>query len=364
MPPSARPHLTHIKPAFHGGAGFTIPCFNDAGQKQIMDFSTCCNPYGPPKAVRTALRKMNAEHYPDPDCSQLIMVLSRDLGLHTNNLIIGSGSTELIRLTVNAYAGPGDTIVIPCPTYSEYELAAAIADTHVIKYIVSEKDGFKLDCKEFILFAGQHHPAIIFLCNPNNPTGQYLSQEEVANILEAFPETLVVLDEAYIAFTDSAWQSSKLLLKDNLFIMRSMTKEYAIAGLRLGYGMASKAIITNLKKVRPPWNVNTAAQEAGLALLSCQDQPTQNVLKIKKLKKYLVDELTGMGFHCVPTNTNFFMFKTGNSRLFHKQMLGKGILVRDCTSFGLPEYVRIAPLGGTQCRKFIHAVREIQAVKP
>lgn len=359
-----KPHLAGIKLPFHGGVSFTVPAHKNAGQKEIMDFSTCCNPYGPPKAVRTALVKADVQRYPDPDCSQLAMTLSQKLGLHPDKLIVGSGSTELIRLSVIAYAGPGDTIIIPCPTYSEYELAAAIADTRIKKYVAGEKDGFKLDCQKFISFAGRQHAAIIFLCNPNNPTGQYLSQEEVASILEAFPQTLVVLDEAYIAFTSGAWDSGKLLFKDNLLIIRSMTKDYAIAGLRLGYAIASEDIIANLKKVRPPWNVNAAAQEAGLAALSCRNYPTQYAKRISRLKKYLIDELMDLGFDCVPTNTNFFLFKTGNASRFRKKLLAKGVLVRDCASFGLPEYVRIAPLGIIQCRRFIRAVKEIQAAKP
>ena len=345
----------------HGGASFSSKDSNGLIQKGVMDFSTCCNPYGPPKAVYRALRSIDAEHYPDPDCNQLTQMLGQKCGVRPANLIIGSGSTELIRLAANAYSGPGDMVIIPCPTYGEYELASKIANAQIVRYQIKEKNGFKLACGEFIKYAKLHNPAIIFLCNPNNPTGQYLGLHDVERILNSFPDTLVVLDEAYIAFTEGAWNSHNLLARDNLFIVRSMTKDYAIAGLRLGYGMASETIIANLKKVRPPWNVNSAAQEAGLAALSYDDYTAQCADRIRTSKTYLIKELTGMGYNCVPTHTNFFMFKTGNACRFQKQMLAKGILVRDCTSFGLPEYVRIAPLGITLCHKFIRSVKEIKA---
>jgi len=361
LPPSPKPYIENIKPVFHGGASFTKRENTECNDLDILDFSTCCNPYGPPKFVHTALSKIDIEHYPDPESSKLVRLLSQKLGIPSASLIAGSGSTELIRLAAHAYFGAGDTVVIPCPTYGEYELAGKIVNAHIEKYYVNEKDDFKIDCDEFIFFAKSHRPAGIFLCNPNNPTGQYLSLMEVEIILKSFPDTLIILDEAYIAFTDNAWDSRGLLKRNNLFIVRSMTKDYGIAGLRIGYGMAAEAIVANLKKVRPPWNVNSAAQAAGEAALFYYDYLTQCTDRIRRSKTYLARELANMGYTVVPTSTNFFLFKAGNAGHFQKQMLAKGILVRDCTSFGLPEYVRVAPLKKTHCQKFIQAVKEMQA---
>lgn len=361
MPPSPKSHVANIKPAFHGGASFTKRENAEYNDLETLDFSTCCNPYGPPGIVRTALRKFDIEHYPDPESSKFIRLLSNKLGVTPDSLIAGSGSTELIRLAASTYLGPGDTMVIPCPTYGEYELASTIVNARIEKFYVNEKDGFSIDCDEFISFAKSHHPAGIFLCNPNNPTGQYLGWSCMEKILDSFPDTLFILDEAYIAFTDNAWDSRSLLKRKNLLIVRSMTKDYGIAGLRMGYGMASANIVANLKKVRPPWNVNSAAQAAGEAALSCDDYLTQCTDRIRRSKTYLTGELANMGYKIIPTSTNFFLFKAWNANHFQKQMLAKGIMVRDCTSFGLPEYVRVAPLKITHCQRFIQAVKEIRA---
>jgi histidinol-phosphate aminotransferase len=325
-----------------------------------MDFSTCCNPYGPGKTIRSAMNKIDAAHYPDPDSRQFVNSLSQKLRVPASRIITGSGSTELIRLAAHAYFGPGDTVVIPSPTYGEYGLACAIVNARVVKYAISENSNFQMDCDAFISFAKPHKPAGIFLCNPNNPTGQYLSINDVKRILDSFPDTLVVLDEAYIAFTTGAWDSRSLLARNNLLIVRSMTKDFALAGLRLGYAMACEDIIENIKKVRPPWNVSSAAQSAGIAALSSDDYLANCTEQIARSRTYLTREIRSLGYQVVPTRTNFFIFKTGDACKLHGQLLKKGILVRDCASFGLPNYVRVAPLRITQCKELIKAIKEIQ----
>jgi histidinol-phosphate aminotransferase len=326
-----------------------------------MDFSTCCNPYGPAKNILSAMSKIDAGHYPDPDSSQFVRSLSQKLGVPAARIIAGSGSTEIIRLAAQAYFGPGDRVVIPSPTYGEYEVACSIVDARIVKYAINESSDFQLDCSSFISFAKPHKPAGIFLCNPNNPTGQYLSIHDVQKILDSFPDTLVVLDEAYIAFTTGAWDSRTLLTKNNLLIVRSMTKDFALAGLRLGYAIASEDIVENMKKVRPPWNVSSAAQSAGVAALSSGVYLSNCTERIDSSRTYLTREISNLGYHVVPTHTNFFIFKTEDAGKLQRQLLKKGILVRDCASFGLPNYVRIAPLRITQCKRIIKAMKEIQA---
>jgi histidinol-phosphate aminotransferase len=360
LPPSPRSHIQLLKPVFHGGVSFVQGIPPVINQNITMDFSTCCNPYGPAKSIRSAMNGIDSSHYPDPDSRQFVSSLSKKLGVPAERIIAGSGSTEIIRLAAQVYFGPGDTVVIPSPTYSEYGLACTIVNAIVVKYPISENSDFQMDCDEFISFARSRKPAGIFLCNPNNPTGQYLSIHDVLTILDAFPDTLVVLDEAYIAFTMEAWDSRSLLTKNNLLIVRSMTKDFALAGLRLGYALGCEEIIENLKKVRPPWNVSSAAQSAGIAALSSDIYLSNCTEQIGRSRTYLAREISNLGYHVVPTRTNFFIFKTGDAAKLRKRLLKKGILVRDCASFGLPDYVRIAPLRITQCKQLIKALKEIQ----
>ncbi|MGA2159285.1 MAG: histidinol-phosphate transaminase [Dehalococcoidia bacterium] len=357
----ARQHISSLPAIVHGGLNSAGLAMSTINMRNLFDFSTCCNPYGPPKQLSKAMGVTEISDYPDPNSMALLKALAQKLGLDQENLIPGSGSTEIIRLAVTAYLGPGDKAIIPSPTYSEYELACLIVDSAVVKFILNEKDDFQLNIDAFIDFAKSHKPAAIFLCNPNNPTGQYLSYDHISMILGEFPDSLIVLDEAYIAFTDGAWSSLKLLKSPNLLIVRSMTKDYAMAGLRLGYGIAQKSIVDTLKKVRPPWNVNSPAQRAGCAALSCDDYILSCYKRIDNCKHYLAGELVKLGLNVIPSQTNFFIFQVGDAACFRSRLLEKGFLVRDCTSFGLPGFVRISPRSMVDCRKLISAIREIRS---
>ncbi len=329
--------------------------------EDILDFSTCCNPYGPPPSVSEALAQADAALYPDPDCREFIGLLSHKIGAAGGNLIATNGSTELLRLAALAYTGPGDTAVIPSPTYGEYELACQIVGATIVKYRLKEHTGFRLAAGDFISFAQKHSPAAIFICNPNNPTGQYLALSDIRKIVSSFPDTLVVLDEAYVSFTAGARDSLELLRYPNILIVRSMTKDFALAGLRLGYGIASREIINTLKKVRPPWNVNSFAQQAGMAALDSPGHLKKCNALINKGKDYLITQLGSLGYDVLPTDANFFLVRVGKAAAFQSRLLNRGFLVRDCSSFGLPAYIRIAPRRMQDCLKLIAAIKSVQS---
>jgi histidinol-phosphate aminotransferase len=311
--------------------------------------------------VRGALARADIALYPDPDCREFIGLLSGTIGAPLKNLIATGGSTELLRLAAFAYTAPGDAVVIPSPTYGEYELACKIANARIVKYQIKERAGFRLAATEFISFTRKYRPSAIFLCNPNNPTGLYLDSVDVRKIVSSFPDTLIVLDEAYVAFTGDAWDSFKLLHYPNILIVRSMTKDFALAGLRLGYGIASKEIINTLKKICPPWNVNSAAQQAGIAALKSTGHMKKCSALINKGKDYLMAQLKSLDYRVLPTDTNFFLTYVGNALKFQHRLLAKGVLVRDCSSFGLPGYIRIAPRSMRDCRSLIAAFKSLQS---
>ena len=346
------PHIASLSPVEHGGAGYA----GLKGAGGVLDFSACCNPYGPPKEIFKALRKTDIESYPDPRSGELVKSLSHNLGIEAENMIAGSGSTEIIRLAALAYLSAGDTVVIPSPTYGEYELAGRLAGAEIVKYHLSEDRDFQLHVDDFISFIRRHNPKAVFLCNPNNPTGQLLGQDEVCRLVKAFPDVLVILDEAYIAFTGDAGGACGLIDEPNVLVIRSMTKDYAVAGLRLGYGLACRDIIVNQEKVRPPWNVSSPAQQAGIAAAGCRGYFQQCNAGMRKCREYLVSRLAALGYRIVPSDTHFLLMKVGDAALFKSRLLERGFLVRDCSSFGLPAYVRISPRRMGDCRKLIKAI--------
>jgi len=354
-----RPAINKVTPCVHGGIDYTELNKSDVSLETILDFSVSCNPFGPPPGVRDALADTSIERYPDSEASELKQALAAKLNIAPAKLIIGSGSTELIRLIATAYFEPNDLVLIPQPIYGEYEVACYLADTRILKQPVLKEPDFKLNTDEMTNLLQQHRHKAVFLCNPNNPTGQYMLREQVNNIMSSCKDALVVLDEAYIAFTESAWSSQDMADHGNLIILRSMTKDYALAGLRLGYAIAAESIISVLKRVRPPWNVNAPAQKAGILALNADSYLKECGSKIREARDFLIKELERLGLPPLLSQTNFFLVKIGNATALRQALLNRGILVRDCTSFGLPQYIRLAPRTLPECQKLIEAIKEI-----
>jgi histidinol-phosphate aminotransferase len=326
----------------------------------VLDFSVCINPFMPPPNVGEALPDIPLGRYPDSEAGELGRRLAENQGVSADNILVGSGTTELIRLIALAYFRPGDPVLILEPTYGEYEVASRIMGADVIKQWVQTGDDFAPRIKETVALIREHRPRAVFLCNPNNPTGKYLARREIERILAAIEDGLLVLDEAYLAFVDRSWASPELISGGNLVILRSMTKDYGLAGLRLGYSLASREITDVLRRVRPPWNVNAVAQKVGIMVLQEVRYLEQTKQKTKEAKQFLVEGLIKLGLHLLPSEANYFLTKVGDAREFRAVLLRKGIQVRDCASFGLPEYIRIAPRTLAECQSFITTISELK----
>lgn len=345
-------------PATHGGINYAEIRKTGVSPENVLDFSVSINPFGAPPGIKEAMCQVTIDRYPDSESTELAQTLARKLNVSSDNLIIGSGSTELIRLAVTAYLGAGDVAIVPTHTYGDYEIACRLLNVDVKQPTVSAESGFQLNVAKIVELIRQQRPKVIFLCNPNNPTGQYLSRAEIKEILSVAEGCLVVLDEAYIAFTENTWSSLDLIRKANLIILRSMTKDYALAGLRLGYGVAAEPIISVLKRVRPPWNVSSVAQAAGIAALNVEGYLEACAVKLRESKVFLMQELQSIGCSPLPSAANFFVVKVKNAAGLRQALLKKGILVRDCSSFGLPDHIRLAPRTMTECETLITAINQ------
>jgi histidinol-phosphate aminotransferase len=328
--------------------------------EDILDFSVNCNPYGAPPGIKSIIKNTTIDDYPDTESTQLRKALAHKFGLETENILIGNGSTEIIRLIVSAFINSGDKVLILQPTYSDYEIACRIMNAGIRFLPSSAETNFYFNTDTIISQIQHEHPRAIFICNPNNPTGQYLCQDDIARLLQVNPQTLLILDEAYVAFTAHAWASHKLLRAGNLILMRSMTKDYALAGIRIGYALSSVQVISVLNKVKPPWNVSSLAQSCGLYVLQHDQYVNDCGRKIEKAKKYLTGQLHALQYETVPSQTNFFLVKVHSAADFTATLLQENILVRDCTSFGLPNHIRISPRSMPDCERLISTIRRIK----
>ena len=354
-----KPEVQGLKPSTHGGVNHAELEGLGISPEEVLDFSANLNPFGPPQSVIESLSQTDIAHYPDSESTHLTRSLARTLGLKTSNIIVGNGSTELIRLAALAYFNPGDRIIIITPTFGEYEIAGQIAGAAIIEQRLSPEKGFHLEVDDTIELVQKHRPKGIFITNPNNPTGRYISRADLERILESSQESLLILDEAYLTFVDNPWSSLDMVKRGNLLVLRSMTKDYALAGLRLGYGVANEDIIDALSRIRPPWNVNAVAQQAGIMALKEGKYVKQCQTRIKQAREYLVAELSHLDLPPLPSEASFFLVRVTNSSEFRRRLLEQKMLVRDCTSFGLPGYIRIAPRTLPECQQLVAAVRKI-----
>jgi len=356
-----RPEVENLKVCPHGGTNYAELSAMGIAPEAVLDFSVCTNPFMPPPRIKEILLgEMNIERYPDSEATELRQRLSERLAVFPDNILVGSGTTELIRLIASAYFRRGDCILILEPTYGEYEVASQIAGSKPVKQRMKVADGFVPRLEETVDLLKQHHPRAAFICNPNNPTGKYLSQQEVEMVLDTMDDGLLVLDEAYLAFVEQRWSSIELISQGNVVILRSMTKDYGLTGLRLGYASANREIIDNLRRVCPPWNVNAIAQKVGAMVLQDADYFEQTKGKIKEAKRYLLGEFSRLGFQLLPSDTNYFLAKVGDTKAFRTALLKHGIQVRDCRSFGLPEYVRVSIRTMPECQRLIATIEQLK----
>ncbi|MFC1942601.1 pyridoxal phosphate-dependent aminotransferase [Chloroflexota bacterium] len=351
--------IGRLKICTHGGINHAELKALGFTPEEVLDFSVSTNPFMPPPGVREIMGAIPIEQYPDSEATELKNRLSESLDVSPASILAGSGTTELIRLVVMAYFRKGNPVLILEPAYGEYEVASRIAGVRLVSHRSREEDRFSPRMEEVTGLIKKTRPQAVFICNPNNPTGKYLSRTDIEAVLEAIGDNLLILDEAYIAFVTGSWNSIDLTARGNVVILRSMTKDYGLPGLRLGYALAHKEIIENIRRVCLPWNVNIIAQKVGLAVLEQGEYLERSLLQVKEANKYLTDEISRLGFTVLPSEANYFLVKVGNAGTCRSSLLKHGIMVRDCTSFGLPEYIRIAPRTLPECEKLVTALSSI-----
>ena len=356
---SPRPEVTATSLTYHGALDYAELERLGLDPDQVLDFSVNSNPYGPSPAVRRALAFVPLERYPDREALTLRRALADQIGASPAQIVVGNGTAELLWLIALAFLHTGNRVLIVGPTFGEYERVAGLMGAKVLTWTAQAEREFTVKPDEIAERLRQVAPRLVFVCNPNNPTGAILPSHVISAWADAHPQTLFVVDEAYLAFAPGL-RSALDQNADNILVLRSMTKDYALAGLRLGYAVGSEAVITALWRVRPAWNVNALAQAAGVAALSDEDHLRASVDALGQAKEKLVAALANLGLRPLSSAVHFFLVPVGDGCAFRQELLQQGILARDCASFGLPAFVRIAtrrPEENTRLVKAISALR-------
>ena len=358
----------------HGGTNIAELRSLGLRPEDMLDFSASINPLGAPPGISRAMNDVDLATYPDTECTALREALAEHLGVSTPRILAGNGSTELIHLTARAYLAQspvrpepveghiaGRNAVIFAPTFGEFEAACDMQNAKIITILASEADGFAWDIEEAASTIAEHSPSLVFLCNPNNPTGKYLNEDDVRRITAAVPaDGLLLLDEAYLPFVDTRWDSLPLLDLGNVALLRSMTKDYALTALRLGYMLAPPDVVERVGAWQHSWSVNAPAQAAGVAALADTRHVDDGRKAVQAAKRYLMGELDALGLRCAPSAANFVLVNVGDAKTLRRALLERhGIIVRDCASFGLPAHIRIGVRTLGDCKRLVDALRDI-----
>ncbi|MBZ9577979.1 threonine-phosphate decarboxylase [Patescibacteria group bacterium] len=326
--------------------------------KEIIDFSANINPLGLPQSAKKAIYKNfdRILHYPDSKANNITQKIAKYWRIDKENVLPGNGSVEFIYLIMSAFKPK--TTRIATPAFSEYERAARSVKSKIRFVRLKEKEGFRLNISQL------GSADISFLCNPNNPTGNLILEND------KLPKKLLVIDEAFMDFLPDQknytfiWKATKCT---KIIVLRSFTKFFALPGLRIGYLVAHKEVIARLRQQQPPWSTNCLAQLAAELILNDREYIKKTHKLIENQRQFLFRELTKIKWlRLYPSVTNFLLLKIENGRItakaLQKSLLQKGILVRDCSNFRNlnDKYIRIAVRSHKENLKLIAALKKIR----
>lgn len=333
----------------------------ELGLKAIIKLASNENPLGPsPKAVEAIKKNLGKiNRYPDSNGFYLKAKLAKRLNVGPVNIILGNGSDELIDIIIKTFVEEDENIITADITFLEYEIVAKVNNRKIVTLPLRY---FKYDL-EAIRKKIDKKTKLIFIANPNNPTGTYVTKYELRDFMNELPDNvLLVLDEAYDTFVDvdDFPNSLNYIGNKNVLVMKTFSKAYGLAGLRIGYAIARGELISSMEKMRQPFNVNFLAQVGAVASLSDEKflRKTQDV--IIKGKDYLYEELKKLGIAYVPSVANFILIDVGRDGMsIFRQMLKYGVIVRDMKQYGLKNFIRVTIGTEKENERFIKVLRKV-----
>jgi histidinol-phosphate aminotransferase len=331
------------------------------GLKQVIKLASNENPLGAsPKAKEAIKRGLEGiNRYPDSNSFYLKKKLAKFKGVEPSNITLGNGSDELIDIIVKTFVEEDENIITADVTFLEYEIISKVLGRQVKKVPLRY---FKYDL-ESIRKRIDKKTKLIFVSNPNNPTGTYVTKYEIEDFISSLSDNVIlVLDEAYDTFidVDDFPNSLKYIKNKNIIVLKTFSKAYGLAGLRIGYALAQAELISYMERARQPFNVNSLAQTAAIACLDDKKflQKTRTV--VLEGKNYLYDALTKLGLAYVPSVTNFILIDLGRDCLdVFRELLKFGVIVREMKQYGLKNFIRVTVGTKKENERFIKVLKKI-----
>lgn len=353
----------------HGGLDYSRLKEKGLDPGDIIDFSVSINPVAVHKNVLNAVRNCSLTRYPDSSACELREKIARHEKCIKDEILAVNGTSQGIHLIGEALLDNNSTVLIASPAYSQYKSISLLKKSRIIEIGSDPENDFKPDVHKIIEKIKDIKPEIFWLCNPNNPTGTYIDKDGMALIGEAALKsgTIVVIDEAYVAFTnkDLRYHESS----PNILRLNSMTKDYGIPGLRLGYIHGEKDLLKRIGEYQPEWSLSAPAQLAGIACLGENKYYSASWIDVKKECESFRNSLIELGLKVYETEANFFMVKLGSrstvplnergyASMLQEALEKKQIQIRDCSSFGYPDHIRIGVHSSENNRILLDAIKE------
>lgn len=302
------------------------------------------------------LENLELNRYPDNNCTELKEELSTYTGASTDSIIVGNGSDELIHMVFQTFLNPGDKIAVQSPTFSMYKIYADLCDADTAEYVL--KDSFEPDPEGFLEFLKKENPKIAIICNPNNPTGKSFELPAIDKILKEF-RGLLLLDEAYFEF--SGITAAGLLPEyENLVILRTLSKAFGLAGLRVGYLLGNPALAGFIERVRPPFNVNSFSQAAAVEVLKNKDNAQKRIEEIKAEREKLAERLNGLDkLECLESWANFVLVRSERAGEIYRRLEEARIYVKGFSAPALKNCLRVTVGSPRENDILFEAVKEV-----
>jgi histidinol-phosphate aminotransferase len=350
--------MTFFRPNINAMSGY-VPGEQPLAGTQVIKLNTNENPYPPSPEALKVLRELEGEllrRYPDPMATAFRAAASQVLGVPADWILVGNGSDDLLTMIIRACSEPGQRVVYPMPTYVLYRTLTQIQGADFVE--VPYQENYTLPVEPLIETQG----AVTFVASPNSPSGTVASVEELEKLATHLSGVLVI-DEAYVDFAET--DALEVVKKyDNVIILRTLSKGYSLAGLRLGFGVANPALLEGLIKVKDSYNVDAVACAVGAAAIADQDHKNTNANMIKVSRAQMADELQKLGFHVLPSQANFLLAQSprGNAEYLYKGLKEQGILVRYFNQPRLTDKLRITVGTPEQNDMLIKALGEVLAL--
>ncbi len=324
----------------------------------VLDFSVNTNPYGPCGSVEAAIRSAAVGRYPDPTAQTACRTLAHHLDVPAASVAMGNGAAELLWTLARLLLRPGDTALIVEPTFCEFRAAAVACGARLAEWRAKEASGFAVDLESIGRQARAEGAAVIYLCSPNTPTGSAVAADDIAAWAAQLPRITIVLDQSFLSLSERSADASRSM-PANVICVRSMTKDFAIPGVRLGYLLASPEIVTALETQRPAWTTSAIAQAAAIA--ACNE----GLFVLKSRARMLADRnhmaaaLGRIGLPACATTTMFFLVRVQDASDLRLRLLVRHrVLIRDCASFGLPDFIRLGAKPESDVARLVGALQE------